>query len=569
MKKVLHMVLPLLFIITPLAVQFLYIYRFSVDVPWWDEWAFVDLLQAWSRHDFGQVVTLLWAQHNEHRPIFPRLIMLILADFTGWDVRIEMYFGLLLSTLLLVVIGLVYNKTVGNFLWLFVPLAWLVFSLGQWENILWGWQIAFYLQTLATLGAIYLLSIRSLRSTIFAALCAVVASFSSIGGLLSWPAGMLCLLAQKASRKRLLLWGVAGILTISAYFIGYVPPQHHPSTLMGLSQPVETVLFFLTNVGAPLGGDSLLFSRAMGICLFLLLLVYLCQRLREAKMESKGMVKTEILPISMVIVSLLNSAVITLGRVGFGYPDWAMNSRYTTFTSIGIAGEYILFAQYWVVAKQVDRKTQQFSSSLLSALISIMLVGLAASNLYGLQQGRILHASRLHAQQVLQTFEIQPDEALTVLYINPRFVRERARFLQEWRFSVFRESRVWLLRTSGWSGEEAWGVWAEGLSSEAILWTADPADLRLLLEAFPHCVPGQHQAITVTINNTLIAQHTWQDCSPWSTQISIPSSILQKGKNMLRFSFAYAERPVDVTQGQNGDTRWLSVGFSKMEVEKP
>jgi len=82
-------------------------------------------------------------------------------------------------------------------------------------------------------------------------------------------------------------------------------------------------------------------------------------------------------------------------------------------------------------------------------------------------------------------------------------------------------------------------------------------------------VPGQHQAITVTINNTLIAHHVWQDCSPWSAQISIPSSLLKKGKNMLRFSFAYAARPVDVTQGQNGDTRWLSVGFSKMEVEKP
>jgi hypothetical protein len=566
-KKVLHMISPLLFIVIPIAIQFFYIYRFSVNVPWWDEWAFVDLLQAWARHDFGKVVTLLWAQHNEHRPIFPRLIMLILANFTGWDVRIEMYFGLLLSTLLLVVIGLVYNKTVGNFLWLFVPLAWLVFSLGQWENILWGWQIAFYLQTLATLGAIYLLSIRSLRSTIFAALCAVVASFSSIGGLLSWPAGMLYLLAQKAYRKRLLLWGVVGTLTITAYFIGYVPPQHHPSTLMALSQPVETVLFFLTNVGAPLGGGSLLFSRAMGICLFLFLLVYLCQRLREAGVESVG---AEILPISMVIVSLFHSAVIALGRVGFGHPDLAMSSRYITFASVGIAGEYILFAQYWVVAKQVDHKTQQFSSSLLSVLLSIMLVGLAASNLYGLQQGRALHASRLHAQHVLRTFEIQPDEALTVLFINPMFVRERAKFLQEWRFSVFRESRALLLsRTSGWSGEEVWGVWAEGLSSEAILWTADLADLRLLLEAFPYCVPGQHQAITVTINNTLIAHHVWQDCSPWSAQISIPSSLLKKGKNMLRFSFAYAARPVDVTQGQNGDTRWLSVGFSKMEVKKP
>lgn len=570
-KKRLHIILPLVLIVTPVAIQCFYIYRFSVDVPWWDQWAFVDLLQAWSRHEFGQVVNLLWAQHNEHRPIFPRLIMLMLAEFTGWNVRIEIYFGLLLSALLLIVIGLVFRKTVGNSLWLFVPLAWLVFSLGQWENILWGWQITFYLQALATLGALYLLSTRSLRDAILAVLCAIVASFSSIGGLLSWPAGTLCLLGQRADRKRWLLWGLTGTLAIGAYFVGYVPPRHHPSPFAALSQPVETALFFTANIGAPLGGGSLLLSRAMGICLVLLLLVYLCQQLRETRMKSKGLVEAEFLPISMIIVSLLTSAVIAIGRMGFKNPDWAMNSRYITFASVGIAGAYILFARYWVIAStQVARRVQLFGAFLLSALISIMLVGLAASNIYGLQQGRAIYASRLRAQQVLRTFEMQPDEALTTLFICPMCVRERAKFLREQRLSVFRESQFLLLvRTSGWSGDETWGVWAEGLGSEAVLWTADPADLRLLLEAFPHCVQDQRQSITVTINSRMIAQHTWQDCSPWSAQIFIPSSILQKGQNTLGFSFAYAARPVDVTQGQNGDTRWLSVGFSKMKVEKP
>lgn len=447
MKKELCVTLPLALIIAPLVIQFLYIRRFSVDVPWWDEWAFVGLLQAWSRPDMGRVVALLWAQHNEHRPLFPRLIMLVLAQLTGWNIRTEMYFSLLVSIMLFVVIGLTYRKTVGNSLWKFVPLAWLIFSLGQWENILWGWQLALYLQALATICALYLLSARSLRSTALAALCAVVASFAFGSGLLTWPVGLLYLLTQRAEKRRALWWGLAGLLTIAAYFTGYTSPGHHPSPLTALSRPLETVGFFLGNVGAPLGGNSLLFSQLMGGCLLLLLLTYLYRRFKWFS-GNRQWSDAETLLGSMIIVSLLTSVVIAITRVGFDHPDWAMNSRYITFTSIGIAGAYMLFANYRPVASaQADDVLRLHDFSPLSALIAIMLMGLVASNIYGFQQGQALYANRWRARYILQTFETQPDEALTALFIDPAFVRERARFLQEQRLSAFREPVDLLLLT--------------------------------------------------------------------------------------------------------------------------
>ncbi|MGQ9494577.1 MAG: hypothetical protein ACUVR2_12630 [Anaerolineae bacterium] len=448
MKKGLRVILPLALTIAPPVIQFLYIRCFSVDVPWWDEWAFVDLLQSWSQQDMGRVIALLWAQHNEHRLLFPRLIMLVLAQLTGWNIRTEMYFSLLLSIMLLVVIRLIYKKTVGDSIWGFVPLAWLIFSLGQWENMLWGWQLALYLQALATICALYLLSARSLRSTALAALCAVVASFSFSSGLLTWPVGLLYLLTQRTEKRRAPWWGLAGLLTIAAYFTGYTSPGHHPSPLTALSHPLETVAFFLGNVGAPLGGGSLLFSRLMGGCLLLLLLIYLYGRLKDAYLGNRQWSDAETLLGSMIIVSLLTSAVIAIARVGFDHPDWAMNSRYITFTSIGITGAYMLFARHRPVASaQVTDVLWPHNFSLLPALMAIILVGLGASNIYGFQQGRALYASRLRAQYILQTYEIQPDEALTALFINPMFVRERAGFLQEQRLSAFREPINLLLLT--------------------------------------------------------------------------------------------------------------------------
>ncbi|MGQ9467892.1 MAG: hypothetical protein ACUVSG_09680 [Anaerolineae bacterium] len=124
------------------------------------------------------------------------------------------------------------------------------------------------------------------------------------------------------------------------------------------------------------------------------------------------------------------------------------------------------------------------------------------------------------------------------------------------------------LRTSGWSGEEPWGVWAEGQQSEALLWGAHPVDVRLSIEAFPHCVPGRNQALRISVNGMEIAEHQWFDCNPWSGEWVIPSALLQPGVNFLKFQYAYAARPVDVTGGQNGDARWLSVGFSRLEIQE-
>ena len=132
-----------------------------------------------------------------------------------------------------------------------------------------------------------------------------------------------------------------------------------------------------------------------------------------------------------------------------------------------------------------------------------------------------------------------------------------------------RPKTVALLRTQGWSGEESWGVWAEGTRSEADLWITERKEVKLTLEVFPHCVPLRFQSLTIQVNGRPLVTHQWHDCSSWTGEITIPLSLLNMGKNQIEFHYAYAARPADVTQGQNGDTRWLSVGFTKLEIEGP
>ena len=47
----------------------------------------------------------------------------------------------------------------------------------------------------------------------------------------------------------------------------------------------------------------------------------------------------------------------------------------------------------------------------------------------------------------------------------------------------------------GWSGQEDWGVWAEGTQSDAQFVATSRAPVRLEVAAFPLCVPGKNQRV--------------------------------------------------------------------------
>jgi hypothetical protein len=122
-------------------------------------------------------------------------------------------------------------------------------------------------------------------------------------------------------------------------------------------------------------------------------------------------------------------------------------------------------------------------------------------------------------------------------------------------------ANVNLAPVEGWSGQEDWGVWAVGPESRASFVAMAQKPHRLTLEAFPNCIPGRTQALTVEVNGARLAEHTWANCDPWAATITIPASLVRLGGNDVVIRPAYAVAPPD------GDTRPLSVGFSRLHVD--
>src|SRR6266576_5943871 len=84
--------------LAPSAFLAVLIFKYSVDLPQWDQWAYVPFFEKLSRGamTFGD----LFAQMNEYRQFFPNLVFVALGWLTRWDVRYEMLLTFLAACLL-------------------------------------------------------------------------------------------------------------------------------------------------------------------------------------------------------------------------------------------------------------------------------------------------------------------------------------------------------------------------------------------------------------------------------------------------------------------------------------
>ncbi len=423
----------------PVFLSFNYVYRFTVDAPFWDQWELVIQLE---RMMSGQLsLSDLFSQHNEHRIFFPRILMLLAARVSGWDTRVEIYLGWLTLLATGAVLLSEHLKTFGRHwgaLALFVPLAWLIFTLRQENNLLWGWQIQIFLCGLGLCAAMVLLDSSDQHPWRLAGAvaCAAVATFSFASGLGVWPAGVLCLLwrlalvRDPALRRRrlwlLALWCGASAVAFFLYLYGYEKVAYHPSTTHFLSAPGKTIYFLLVVLGAPLSAEPDIAgaaSKGLALVVLLLALAYAVRR---------GWLDAAKASFAIPLLGFAGAAavMITIGRVGFeGYSTGAA-SRYTTLTLLGIVGLYRGF-----LALHAPRLRLAGLSALTLMLFLGVFVTLDAAYAIGRHTRIVRREIRTH----LKDYRTSTDDQLRATYPRPEVVRERAAVLERLELSVFRD----------------------------------------------------------------------------------------------------------------------------------
>jgi hypothetical protein len=424
----------LLLCLIPVFLAANFIWRFGVDVPEWDQWELVPLLR--SLRSGHLTVQEIFAQHNEHRILFPRVLMLVLATLTRWDTRAEMWLGWGLLVGLGIALALEHRRAFGwtrEARWLFAPVPWLVFTLNQSHNLLWGWQMQIFLAAASCVWSLVCLERGGWAWLSLAALLGLVSSQSFAAGLCVWPAGLVLLALERVDRRqrylRLASWVGCAVVAVGLYFHGYAQPQYHPDTAAAVKHPGLALRFFAAGMGSSLGGPSEgRLSTAIGLCLIAVLLAALALSRWRALDPSRAR-----FGLALGLFAAFTCALTTIGRLGYASgPDdvtAAIASRYTTLTVLGVVGAYRC---------ALSCRGPLVRAALAGGILSLVLVGTYLALDTQFRSGAVTRRDKRADRATLLNYSHASAADLSKLYPHPDIVRERAEDLRSLRTSVFR-----------------------------------------------------------------------------------------------------------------------------------
>jgi hypothetical protein len=320
----------------PIGAYFWLIHQYSVNVVYADQFSDVALLDHWYRGTLS--LSNLWASHGDHRILFPNLIVIALGQFTHLNVVFEEYLsGVILVAATGLIVSTHRRSAPSTPLISYTPLTLLLFSFVQYQNTLWGFQMAWYLVTLALALALFLLDRPALTGWIFVGAIAatVVGSFSSLQGLLIWPVGLLVLCVRRRSRGFLLIWIACALITAALYFHHLNPSENSNQTYV-FTHPIEAIKYFLFLIGSVLGVE--LTNSPWPVILFgavvMMIAIVLAVRYRW-----RGEYRSSLIGVALICYGVLFAATVTQGRASFAL--WAP-SRYSTCGLLILGGCYLV-----------------------------------------------------------------------------------------------------------------------------------------------------------------------------------------------------------------------------------
>ena len=338
-----------------MALYVWFVHEFGVNAIYYDQWDNIALLThsnlGFTSYAGHTTLSTLWTQHNENRMFFPNLAVFALKDLTHFNVLVELYLSAVLLVIATSLIILAHRRDLVSIRWIaYLPFAFLMLSLSQSGDTLFGFQLAWYLILLALAATIFLLDSPALSwfGLLAAIGIAVVGSYSSLQGILIWPAGLVVLLLKHRPRAQLLTWIASAIVTTFVYFYHF----HFSGTGSGGSgylsaHPWSVVEFFFFNVGDILGkplaqtpGASDPLIVVVGVIIVLLAAVSLIVYGRSSQPS-----KSPVGP-ALICFGVLFAVTVTLGRSHLGLSA-ASQSRYVTFNLLILAGCYLCLLERW------------------------------------------------------------------------------------------------------------------------------------------------------------------------------------------------------------------------------
>ena len=407
----------------PILVVGLYIHLFGVNIPFWDQWSFVEYLML-KNQGLLSVQSLFW-QHNEHRPFFPRLIWLVSASLTHYNIKAELWINLFIAlgvfTFFMRRVLKMWKENQADAPMFLLPLlSLLVFNLGHRESWLQGFQTIMFLGTACVVIGIFFLTDKGSGAFAAAALLGIIANYSMVNGLFYWPFGLVILLLNESGRTRIFktaIWLTVSSISMGLFLNGWSTGANINFQYI-FSHPLEWMLWVLNFLGAPMLAFwyvAWIFG-ILGVVLFVIILV---------QMVRSGRWKFALPYLAIAVFIIFTTFVISLGRMEYGLRQSTV-SRYLTMS-----------AWYWasLITLMPFVKLPRLRMGFIYLLFTASLTFLTIT---GGWVGYIrLHLRILPAYQAVVSGEIISDEALAQIHPSPQSAGEDIDFLNQYHLSAW------------------------------------------------------------------------------------------------------------------------------------
>ena len=407
------------------------------NVPVADEWQIVDVIGKFDSGTLG--ANDLWSDWNGHRIVVPRVIEMLLGEITHYDRHIMMTANTLIIVVAAVLLLRCIEQTSASPIATItygVPLFLLLFSLGQFENWMNPFQIAFVATVFGVVLCMWGITMHpaSSRGLTIAIIGGLIASLSSLVGLMVW-AIFLPVLWTAGFRRRwqYVLWIAIAALIILPYRVGL-------SAQTSVSHDFGNLFrYFLAFLGAPIGWPEIAHAQLFAvISLFVFgfnLVMY--WRLR-------GSWRSITIWLALACFALGCAALTAIGRVSFGI-NQALQSRYQSLAALWWIA---LTALVWLTLSLLFTIVRRSSSGVhraiacrtIAAVNLVMVVGLSGAliqqNIVGFHAGDTWLSTLLADQHCVFNYATAPDACLRG-FLPPESLRGRAAYLDQHNMAAF------------------------------------------------------------------------------------------------------------------------------------
>jgi hypothetical protein len=324
-------------------------------LPWADGWGEI------FAPAFGEKLLSLqwlWAQHNEHRLLIPKLFLI--ADLRLFRARQTFLLASIFVIQILHLCLLSWSmRALGGWrgpLWRAATglAAFCLFCPTQWENLTWGFQTCFVLPplfgTVSFVGLLLYWKHDSWKYVLLSLLAGLAAVLSLASGLVLLPLLTGAALALRLKKSVILTYATAAAAIILLYFHNYVRPAQNTDPVSSLHSPGKLLGYLASyfgstwTVGSSWTHHNVQIAPWIG---FIGLALWLIFALRVRRRDQQNS-----FPVLLVLLSVfcLGTAFLTaLGRVTSGYSQ-AFSSRYQTVALLfwfSLGCLVLAFAQRW------------------------------------------------------------------------------------------------------------------------------------------------------------------------------------------------------------------------------